>query len=120
MGNKGLEGNNLPVTYLKTNDFRTNFASGAFGGITPQGLIDMNFYVERPVIPKRVVVDYSNSQNKIEKTISSEGLDGIVREVFGGIVLNKVTAQGLVVWLKDKIENIEKIEHQIQNSKEGK
>ena len=37
--------------YIKNNDYRTFYANGIFGGLTPQKEIHMNFFNERAVIP---------------------------------------------------------------------
>ena len=45
----------LKFEYEKSEQFRTVFADGAIGGVTPRGYVHVAFYSERSPIPKVVV-----------------------------------------------------------------
>ena len=74
----------IKIRYLKAYDFRTSLISGVFGGINNNGLFNVNFFVDRIVIPNTQYI------NVDEKGISTDGQsleekDGdVIREVQTG------------------------------------
>lgn len=99
------ETNKIEVHYIKSSDFRTIFGNGVFGGITPLGQLNINFFSERAAIPKRVVYAAGKLENPLELTeIEREGKDGIVREVQFGILMDMNMAISFRNWLDSKIE----------------
>ena len=103
--------------YKKNSDFKTYLATGVYGGITSSLMIDANFYIERPPIPK--VVEHQVEGDKIGKEIDKDSLDGAVREVNVGLVIDINMARALRQWLDDKINKIEEYEktHNLENPK---
>ncbi len=78
------------VHFLKNSDFRTSFASGVFGGLTPQGLINCNFYIDRAPLPNRITYQVTppHAQLNRENEFEREGKKGIIREVPFGIIID--------------------------------
>lgn len=99
------------VHYMKSNDFRTVFASGVIGGVTAQGKISMNVYLDRPPIPVRSVLKPAEEVKPGVKVAVKEdpveGKSGIIREIQCGILMDLETAQSLKTWLDEKIEFIQ-------------
>ncbi len=101
-----MENNRIEFHYLKSNDFRTVHADGAFGGPTPQGGLFVSFYVERPPIPQRmkfVVAEDGKLQTEVER----ESKSGMIREIDCGVSMSLATAKALKDWLESQIELIE-------------
>jgi hypothetical protein len=92
--------------YIKTNNYKTHYANGIFGGITPRGELQMDFFVERQVIPQIDTYEVTGSQ--IGKLIKTSGKKGIVREIEVGIVMNIETAISFQKWLNERIEVFQK------------
>ena len=103
--------------YLKSTHFRTIHADGAIGSVTPSRHIHMAIYSERQPIPKEIVQEVM-ANGKLgniiqEKTIS---LEGIVREMEIDVLMNVATAKSLVVWLQDKIQQVEQINKELNST----
>ena len=95
----------IEVHYIKNNDFRTVFGSGVFGGITPQGQMNINFFTERASIPSKVVYAVNQVGDPLQLTeIDREGKDGIIREVQFGILMDMSMAITFREWLDSKIQ----------------
>lgn len=87
---------------------RLNYAHGVWGGINPQGEIEINFYVESDKMPP-----YS------ERLVAPDGTFGhemaphdsevrpIIRSIHSRVLLNYHTARSLLEWLEDKIDALE-------------
>ena len=86
----------------------TVHVDGAFGGITPNGHIDINLYSERNPIP--TLVFHPLTDGKLGDEIRSERVtrDGVVRELEVGAVMDVRAARGLRDWLTSQIEELEK------------
>lgn len=102
--------NKVIFHYEKVNDFKTIFASGVFGGLNIAGLIDMNFYIDRPVIPQKISHDLAEKDGGfILSNEKREGKDGEVREVQVGVLIDIPTAKSLIEWLNQKIAEMESL-----------
>lgn len=102
-----MEPKSIEFHYLKSPDFKTVHADGAFGGPTPQGGIFVSFYLERPVIPQRIKFSIEND-GRLQTEMHREGKAGMVREVDCGITMSLSTAKSLREWLSGQIDLIEK------------
>jgi hypothetical protein len=113
-----MKKNSIEFHYLKSNDFRTVHADGAYGGPTPQGGLFVSFYVERPPIPQRMkfVVD---EDGKLETEVERESKSGMIREVDCGVSMSLATAKAFKDWLESQIEVIESAHNQAAKSSTG-
>ena len=98
------------ILYEYTQEVHTppQYAHGVWGGINPQGEIELNFYLESDKLPSRS-----------ECLISPDGsfgheiapVDGetrtIVRHIHSRVLLNYTTARAILEWLEDKISTLE-------------
>lgn len=97
----------LIIHYVKTNDYKTSFASGAIGGVSIQGLIHMNLFLDRTVIPRTAT--YMIQPSGLAEEKDRETRDGSIREIHSGAIFDVTTAKNLVIWLNQQIDLIEKI-----------
>jgi hypothetical protein len=103
MGNKRLK-----IRYIKSYDFKTTLATGVYGGVAPNGLINMNFFHERAVLPDSEIVNINDQGVQIG--IPEVDKDGdITRELHSGILLDVNTARVVASWLESKIKEFERI-----------
>ena len=102
------EGARVRFHYLKSNLYRVVHVDGAYGGVSMDGTVQMQFYSERLPIPD-ITVHPLLEDGTLGEEIRSErvGRDGIVREVEIGAVFDLETARSLVGWLEDKIRFLE-------------
>lgn len=95
--------------YVKNNDFRTVFTSGIFGGVTPSGLINMNFFSDRAPIPKRITFEVDPKAGQLNNEVERDSKEGVVREVHFGMLIDINTAKSVVEWLNQKIAHLENL-----------
>ncbi len=100
-----LEPKEVLFHYIKSTDFTTRMATGGIGGVTVNGLINLNLYSDRVVIPNLQQVEISSP----ETPKHSEGKGGYVRELFCGVLLDSNTAKAIVQWLNNQVEIVEGI-----------
>ena len=87
---------------------RLNYAHGVWGGINPQGEIEMNFYMESDKIPA-----YSERLVSPDGSLGHEMAPGaeearvITRSINAKVVLNYQTARAVLEWLEDKVDMLE-------------
>lgn len=95
--------------YLKSNQFRVVYATGAIGGLTPDGQIHFALYNERPAIPRQIVHRLTDTGALgTEITDRRIGREGVVREMEVDVVVSQQAAEGLVRWLQEQIGELKK------------
>jgi hypothetical protein len=89
--------------YLKSAHFRVIHADGAWGGLTPDANVFINFFSQRPPIPDLTVHEIS-ADGSLGPEISDSGISkrGVVREIEAGVVLSLETTNALIQWLIEK------------------
>lgn len=87
---------------------RLNLTHGVWGGINPQGEIEMNFYLESdkiPVFSERLVAPDGSLGH--EMLPMDEDVRVITRQIHSKIVFNYHTARAMMEWLEEKIDLLE-------------
>ncbi len=84
------------------------YAHGVWGGINPQGEIEINFYTEQDKIP-RISERYLKPDGSFgaEMTFAEEDTRVVTRKIQAKVLINHHTAKALLSWLAEKIENLE-------------
>lgn len=100
--------------YIKTDNYRTYYSDGFFGGITPKGKIYMEPFIERGSTPQQVKHIISESGN-IDAGAILESKKDVIREIECGIIMDIETAKSLVSWLSTKIDEFNNIQTKISN-----
>lgn len=98
----------IQYDYIKSQYFRTVHAEGVWGGITPRLGIHMDFWSERPSIPKHVAHEIT-SDGLLGREILSETINrsAIIREVEVGVTMDLGTAKLIIDWLQQRVDTIE-------------
>lgn len=94
--------------YSKSSDFKTFGVSGAYGGFTVNGNLNLNFYTETSEIPKESkheIIDGRISKQSVNLEIPKE-LSSI-REVLVGLNMDLNTAKSIIKWMQQHIEEFE-------------
>lgn len=101
----------LTIHNIKSGGFRQIHVDGAHGGVTPTGLININFYSQRSAIPKgtEFKLDKNKQLGDVVKNIEGSK-DGIVREFEFGTYMDIHTCKSLRDFLNKKIEELENIQ----------
>jgi len=94
--------------YQKNNYYKNYHVDGVVGSLTPKGLINLNFFVERNPIPTQITFEI-NKDNTLGKEIDRKSKIGVIREINTGIVIDLQTAKSIVEWLNAKIDEHKKI-----------
>jgi hypothetical protein len=97
--------------YIKSQDYRTVWADGVIGGVTPAGLVHFAAYSERPPIPQRQI--FSVAETKADgRTLGPElyerrvARDAFVREMAIDIMMSPAVAESVANWLLDQVKVI--------------
>ncbi len=100
--------NRIRYEYEQSKDLRINFAHGVWGGINPQGEIELNFYTESDKIPafSEQIIAPDGSLGH-EMAPFNDDVRTITRNIHSRIVLNYQCARAVLEWLEDKIDTLE-------------
>lgn len=94
--------------YEHESEARLQYAHGVWGGINPQGEIEINFYLESDKMPdyseRRVEPDGSFGQ---EMAPFDEEVRVVTRRIHSKVLINYNTAHALLEWLEEKIEALD-------------
>lgn len=100
--------NKIRYEYEQESSLRLNYAHGVWGGINPQGEVEMNFYIESDKLPnfsERIVAPDGSFGHEVAPY--DEELKVITRHIHSKVVLNYHTARAVLEWLEDKVEALE-------------
>ena len=110
--NNQLKGETVSFKYIFPSDLKELHVSGAFGGVSPDGMIRMAFYSERqaipnvekrPINPDKTLGDQKEEEKKYE----------YVRIVQASLVFNDKAAASFINWLDGRIKDLEGLREQI-------
>lgn len=94
--------------YEQSPETRLHYTHGVWGGINPQGEIELNFYTESDKLPpysERIIAPDGSFGH--EMAPHEDNLKIVVRRIHSKLLLNYHTAQAVLEWLQDKIETLE-------------
>lgn len=101
----------LFIHYKKLDNYRSFHADGFFGGPTPRGMLYIEPFIDRGITPKITKLVLS-TDGHVSKEEVVECLEGAIREIECGIVMDLNTAKELQRWLGEKITEIETLKSQ--------
>jgi hypothetical protein len=106
---KPTDSNSVRVHNKLSANFRQIHVDGAFGGLTPKGFFNLNFFAERFTIPKSTDHEITESGH-LGSTISNseESKSGILREYEFGVYMSIEMAKSLILLMSQKIQDFEK------------
>ena len=87
---------------------RIHYAHGVWGGINPQGEIEVNFYLESDTMPpysERLVAPDGSFGHEIVPY--DEELRSVTRTIHSRVILNYHTARAVLEWLEDKLNMLD-------------
>ncbi len=96
----------IVVNYIKTSNYRSYHIDGIYGGVTPNGKIYAELFIQRSVTPKSI--KYKVQDGILKEEIERMGKEGIVREIESGVVMDIETARIFKDWLDSKISEYDK------------
>ncbi len=96
----------LQFDFIKSPQYREIHVDGAFGGLTPRGLVSMSLYSERFAIPQSVWHDISKD-GQISGEVRREGRKAIIRSVDATVIFDLETARAMHSWLSRAIAGLE-------------
>ena len=94
--------------YQTPQDVRLEYAHGIWGGINPQGEVEMSFYLESDKMPKyteHIVAPDGSFEHEMQP--DDDPVKTIVRRVHSKVVFNYHTARAILEWLEEKVELLE-------------
>lgn len=95
------------VEYSKSKEYRMIAATGAWGGVSPQGEVICNFFVEQTAEPGKIEMTLDAQGKAVAESIEKKSeLKTFVRELQIGIVMRPDIAKSIGQWLimlSDKI-----------------
>jgi hypothetical protein len=104
--------NNFPgkirYEYVQDPDVRIRYAHGVWGGINPQGEIEVSFYLESDKMPQyseRLVAPDGSFGHEVVP--HDEELRTVSRTIHSRVILNYHTARAVLEWLEDKLDLLE-------------
>jgi hypothetical protein len=96
--------------YTKSSLCRVIHMDGAWGGVTPQGHVQMGLYSEKHEVPESHTYDVvgkdSSSKSGVlrQKAIADRGL---VREIEVEVIMSTEVARALMRWLEERLAMVE-------------
>lgn len=94
--------------YVFAEDYNPVYCTGAYGGVSPQGDIIANFYLERMPIPKSIMHEL-NDDGSLGEIVGMEPSDfqqKVIRHVSAGIILNETNARSICEWLTQQLNEL--------------
>jgi hypothetical protein len=102
----------IRITYLEANGHRTVAVTGAHGGLTPTGHVQVSLYHERVGKPPSVTRDQETGVETVED--QSPGVVPVERIVEVSMILRSDIAHAIGQWLVDQSKRVD--EQKIEGS----
>ncbi len=99
--------NELKIKYEYSRDYKKVPATGAWGGLAPNGDVVVNFFVESQTPPDSVTVQVDEVGNVLKETRTMREYSTI-REIMVGVVLSPQTVKSIGEFLINYVDNIDK------------
>ena len=102
----------LKFKYIFDYGYNPVYANGAHGGVSPRGELVMNFYLERMALPESITHEI-NPNGTIGNEVAAEPEDlknSLVRFIEAGVVMNYQNAKELLLWLGERVKEMEALE----------
>ena len=100
--------------YEQNPETRLQYAHGVWGGINPQGEIELNFYTESDKLPpysERIIAPDGSFGHEIAPY--DDSIKVVTRRIHSKLILNYHTARAVLEWLQDKVEILENEEESL-------
>lgn len=112
-------GNQYPVRvhyeYEQEENVKVKYAHGVWGGITKQGEIELNFYLEHDKVFSRQNAQQNTTMQPMD---SSLPVHYVTRSIHSRVLLNYHTARSILEWLEDKVTALELPEDDADSTQE--
>lgn len=99
--------------YVFRDDYNPMYANGAHGGVTTQGEIALNFYVERQPLP-HVEIHNISPDGKLSALVEREppqpgehGALNVIRYITTGVLMNKEVARRVYDFIGRQLAHLE-------------
>jgi hypothetical protein len=102
----------LKFKYIFDYGYNPVYVNGAHGGVSPRGELVMNFYLERMALPESITHEI-NPNGTIGNEVSTEPEDlknSLIRFIETGVVMNYQNAKELLLWLGERVKEMEALE----------
>ena len=94
--------------YEENPEARLHYAHGVWGGINPQGEVELNFYTESDKLPpysERIIAPDGSFGHEMAPV--DDDLKIVTRRIHTKLLLNYYTARAVAEWLQDKVDILE-------------
>jgi hypothetical protein len=111
----------LTFIFEKAPDFRLMRADGIWGGITPRGDLEINFFLDTNSLPAEATYELTpkNTLGKEQSRKLAYEKGKVLRLVNCGIVVSPNVAKSIVDWLNEKLDALAKLEEKEAKSNES-
>lgn len=96
----------VEIHYKKSANYKTIYADGVIGGVSPKGNIFFDFYFERAPTPEKLVYRLTE-EGRLGPLLDREQRQGLERQIECGILLDVQTAVEFYRWLEKRIREFE-------------
>lgn len=92
-----VDNETLDVVYTKSDNYETRFASGAHGGVQPEGEFKMDFFVTHN--PEVIQSKHQRSPTGVGETLDYESENYLRREKEVGVITTQNNAYTIGIWI---------------------
>jgi len=103
----------IKFKYIFEDDYSPIYSNGAFGGITPNHEIVVNFFFERQGLPysQTHIIKEKGMIGEIVEINPDQGIPYLIRQVQNGIILSLDGAKKIHTWIGEKIQELEDVQN---------
>ena len=105
----------VKIFFRKSDDYRVYPVSGIWGGITAQGMLACDFFVEKVDTPESVNVSMDDESGQVQEVSRFPAEPYVTREVLMGIMVRPEVARSIGQWFISKADefdrNVSKFRH---------
>lgn len=98
----------VEISFVRDQEYKVYPATGAWGGVSPNGEVYVDFFVEKRQTPDKLVLDFEGTKQVGERREPDP--QNLVRECLAGLVLDPSTARSIGEFLLSLADRVQKTE----------
>ena len=99
----------LTVKLKKDKDHRIYSVSGVWGGVTPQGMVYFDLFLEKPEAPDHTIITVDETTGQKTESVPQTSDPCIERILLAGVTVRPEIARSIGQWLIEKSDEVEMI-----------
>jgi len=99
----------IKMYYKKNQNYQVFPVGGVWGGLSPNGMVNCDFFIEKAENPESIIIDIDEKSGVIKEKDGNPKEQKLIRDLLFGAVMHPNTARSIGEWLISKANEYENL-----------